>query len=219
MQTKIIALSGWRGSGKDTVADHLVTKHGYSRVSFAALLKDEVSRMYNLPRHWLDDPIQKERILTQFPIIPTDSFSGAVHDLLRAELAKGQGYWTPRAILILEGSVKRAVHPNYWVSRAVEKIRNTSQNRFVITDMRYKSEADILKLMLDPTDLKASRFDVSTWRINRWHFVDTEDPSERDLDNYKFDQQIYNRGTTSELHKQVDRVLRGGIHLVDVGGS
>jgi hypothetical protein len=39
-QMRIIGITGRAGAGKDTVADYLVTKHGYTKVSFASILKN-----------------------------------------------------------------------------------------------------------------------------------------------------------------------------------
>ena len=35
----IIGVTGFIGSGKDTIADYLVTEHGFKRLSFAGSLK------------------------------------------------------------------------------------------------------------------------------------------------------------------------------------
>ena len=43
----LIGVVGLIGSGKDTVAERLVTHHGYKRDSFAKSLKDAVSSMFN----------------------------------------------------------------------------------------------------------------------------------------------------------------------------
>ena len=32
---KVVAISGWKGSGKDTVANRLIAKFGYQRIGFA----------------------------------------------------------------------------------------------------------------------------------------------------------------------------------------
>jgi len=37
---RILGVSGWAGMGKDTLADHLVVKYGYVKLSFASYLKE-----------------------------------------------------------------------------------------------------------------------------------------------------------------------------------
>lgn len=206
IRNRVIALSGWKGSGKDTVADYLVKEYGYIKVSFAAVLKDMVARTYELPRNWLDDRDRKELPLTpellggrSFPVIASDPFSEKIHEMLQSELSSG--YWTPRALCILEGSVKRAVNSNYWVSRVVDRIHKFPDHKFVISDMRYCSEADQLLLQIP-------REQLLLWRINRFESIDTLDPSERDLDTYKFDITLGNSTTTVQgLYDIVDWIL------------
>lgn len=192
----VIALSGYKGSGKDTVAEYLVQEHGFIQLSFAKALKDYVSSEYGVPRIWLDDPVLKEHALSEYPVIETDAFTSSIQYLLRDELKSG--YWTPRALCILEGSVKRSVYPNFWVSNIQHDL--VPENNYVISDMRYRSEADTLRMLLGNTN-------IAMWRINRFSNITTTDPSERDLDNFKFDHTLDNTGTRERLYATVDGLL------------
>lgn len=194
---KVIGISGWRKSGKDTTADFLVREYGYTKLSFAAKLKDMVATTYGVERSLLDSQTHKEMPLYHLPAVTTDDFTVAIHKMLASELKSG--YWTPRALCILEGSIKRAVNANYWVKAvAAEILAAPSNQKFVISDMRYTSEADTLKILL-PT--------VMTVRIDRFETIETLDPSERDLDNYKFDIELGNRGTVEELYTTLGHVI------------
>ena len=42
----IIGVTGFIGSGKDTIADLLVTNHKFKRVSFASSLKDAAANVF-----------------------------------------------------------------------------------------------------------------------------------------------------------------------------
>lgn len=44
----VIGLTGLKGSGKDTVADYLVEHHGFTKVSFAGLLKESVAKLFDI---------------------------------------------------------------------------------------------------------------------------------------------------------------------------
>lgn len=198
---RIIAVSGWKGSGKDTVAEHLQLRHNFDRYSFAEALKFYVSDEYGISREWLDDRVMKEEPLLQYPVIPGDPTSHKLHSLFSDSLSSG--YWTPRALCILEGAIKRAVHPNYWVNKVVEGIKESLSEgtSVVISDMRFKSEADTLRLLLPG---------VQFIRVMRFDSVGTNDPSERDLDDYtKFDYTINNRGTKDELYEVIDNIATG----------
>lgn len=194
---KLIAISGWKGAGKDTAGVHLMLEYGYRPISFAYELKNMVSQLYGVDRLWMDDRTKKDAPLSHMPAIPTDAFSRTIHDILRDELASG--YWTPRALCILEGSVKRSVHANYWVKKVIDTIL-ADTNNYVITDMRYANEADTLKLFIPST---------LTLRIERpGHIITTQDASERDLDNYRFDKILTNGSTIPDFHRNIDSLIQ-----------
>lgn len=195
----VLALSGWRGSGKDLAGQYLINQYNYVRMAFADVLKDTVSNQYSIPRVWCDDPTKKELPLVQYPINNSDNFVASIHKLLASELK--HGYWTPRALCILEGSVKRAVNANHWVNKVIDNIMNTTGTSFVITDLRYRSEIELLR--------KQFGKDLVTVRLNRFETINTEDPSERDLDKAEFDVVINNRNGKQELYNELDLLVKG----------
>jgi hypothetical protein len=198
---KLIAISGWKGSGKDTAGLHLMAEYKYRPISFAYELKNMVAKLYEVHRFWMDDRDKKDMPLLHMPAIPTDPFSETIHHMLRDELKSG--YWTPRALCILEGSIKRSVYGNYWVKKVVEIILKDPDNNYVITDMRYANEADTLKLMIPST---------LTVRVERpGHIITTQDPSERDLDSYRFDRVVRNEGTIPDFYRNIDLLIRGDL--------
>lgn len=195
---KLIAISGWKGAGKDTIGLHLMNEYGYRPISFAYELKNMVASIYGVERSWMDDRTRKDMPLMNMPAIPTDAFSRTVHEMLRDELSSG--YWTPRALCILEGSVKRSVYANFWVKKVVDIVLS-STNNYVITDMRYCNEADVLKMLIPSTlTLRVERAD---------HYITTQDPSERDLDNYTFDRTVHNNTTIPDLFRSIDILMEG----------
>lgn len=199
---KFIALSGWKRSGKDTVADHLVKKHRYTRISFADILKDMCAVEYKVPRSWFDDPVYKEAPITFLPPVRnTDAFSKEIHELLAEQFKqddRGYSYWTPRALAILKGSTNRAVDPDYWVKRSVALYASQPGN-YVISDMRYRSEFRRL------TELLGNN--LTTVRIERFDTIETSDPSERDLDDTPHDVVIQNRSSINDLLGMVDMLI------------
>ena len=57
----IIGLSGAAGCGKDTVADHLIAEHGYSKISFAAPIKRAIEAMFGVGDEiWARDVKEKK---------------------------------------------------------------------------------------------------------------------------------------------------------------
>jgi hypothetical protein len=206
---KLICLSGWKGSGKDTTAMYLSEKFGYQPLSFAARLKDEVASAYGVPREYLDNPTKKEMPLVTYPVITTDAFSEALHLRLAAELSSG--YWTPRALCIAVGSLNRSIDPNHWVRTVGKIILENPHRNYVISDMRYRSEADTIRTLI-PTSMMV--------RINRFAEIQTEEASERDLDSYKFDYYLDNTGALETLHASIDSLidsLSGGNYVTRIG--
>ena len=236
---KIFALSAWKGSGKDMVADYLVQNYGFKRVSFADPLKDTVAQKFNLDRASLDDQAQKELPLKNMPVQPKDAFSQSLSSFMIGEFVFADGtkfnptsgvrydvnlvkreyaqlYWTRRALCILEGSSCRTADSNHWVKQAVAKM--SPGGLYVIADLRYTSELDALNTAAPNT--------VIATRIDRFLASESSDPSERDLDNYPFPYRIDNRSASkAHVFAQVEQiltakgVLNGSNHQIQVQDS
>ena len=233
----IFALSAWKGSGKDMIADHLVTHHGFKRISFADPLKDRVSEQFNIPRTYFDSIDFKEAPLLSLPVDPKDGFSRMIAEFMFKEFRTADGqtpigftvfdgkflgtvkslqplrshnfeplFWTPRALAILEGSGKRAADSDHWVKQAVSQMR--PNGKYVLSDVRYQNEIHSL--------IKAAPNSVVPIRIERFETSPSQDPSERDLDNYPFPYSIDNRGskTKDQVFEQILSILKDKAPLV-----
>jgi len=229
----VLALSGWKGSGKDTLAETLIKDHKYIRFSFADVLKEMVAKQYGIPVSVCHTPETKEAPLFQFPVESEDNFTLMLHNFMIKEFRSSSGeiptkientddgtrglildnkgvfvryapvFWTPRALCILEGSVKRSVSSEYWVEQVVSQIdKKTKEDplaKFVITDMRYQSEVGQLSYAFGEN--------LVTCRINRFSKSPSSDPSERDLDDYSMDFQVDNKGTLSAFNNEVEEFV------------
>lgn len=212
---KIIAVSGWKRSGKDMVAEYLVDKHGFRRRSFADRLKDMAAEQYGLPRHHFDDASYKESPCGTLPVVAKDTFSVAICELLwhhfrdadgnkpinftvvngmgmgqcGPRLKRVQLYQTPRSIAVFEGSGKRSIDANYWIFRVLDAMEENGL--YVMSDVRFKNEMVMLKE-------HAGVGNVITIRMNRFDTTTDTDASERDLDDYAFDYTINNKEPTTK---------------------
>jgi hypothetical protein len=227
----VVALSGWKGSGKDLVAEYLVEKYGFKRVAFADPLKNTVSIQFNLERNSIENRFLKEAPLLDLPVSPKDSYSRHLAGFLIGEFAfedgskptqgqinsynfgtglndvvgfvaeYGQLYWTRRALCILEGSTKRTADPEYWIKQAV--LSMSQSGNYVISDARFKNEIETLGRLL-PNSL-------TNIRIDRFPSSPSTDPSERDLDDFPFPFRINNNAaenkTIEEVFLQVDQIM------------
>jgi len=223
---KVVAISGYKNSGKDRAADILVSKLNFTKVNLASTLKDLVAEEYNIPRSYCDDRLYKEAPINTLPVTPKDNFSLTLCKYMAQEFRDLQGnipsnyfiddtnnfygivgnnkvqlYWTPRALCILKGSSNRAVSSKYWTEKVINKINNSTSNTsgYVISDLRYRSEIEQLKLAFDKN--------LILIRINKQESKSL-DSSERDLDNFYFENIIDNTGTIYDLELKILNIVK-----------
>jgi hypothetical protein len=130
--SSIIAICGFIGSGKDTIADYLVNFHGYKRESFANSLKDAVSVVFGWDRELLEGRTKQSREWRE----TKDEWWSA---RLKQDI-------TPRWVLQYWGTevVRRGFHDDMWVASLENRLRQT-QDDIVITDCRFPNEIKALK--------------------------------------------------------------------------
>lgn len=196
---QVIALSGWRSSGKDFGASYLVDTYGYQRLALADTLKDRVAEQFNIPRHYCDDRVLKEAPLMHLPVESVDGFSDNLHKIMHDDLSSG--YWTPRALCILMGSICRSVEPNYWVKQIIRTIQKNPHMNYVITDVRYKNEIRVLEAAIPG---------IIVARVNRSEAPLTSDPSETDLNDWEFRVSLDNRSSPDNYYRQLDILADDG---------
>jgi hypothetical protein len=234
----IVALSGWKESGKDTAAELLIGEYGFERIAFADPLKLAVARDFGVAIESLHSQVDKEAPILTMPVDPKDHYSKMITEFMVREFRTQDGrkcehavyvggtrfmgigddnnfvqlYWTGRALCILEGSTKRTASPDYWVEKAVKTAKEAALARlFVISDLRYKNEITALRKSLGEDDV------LITVRIDRFDHNPSVDPSECDLDDAEFDIILQNRGTKEEFEGAIHRM---GKHLaIEVSGA
>jgi len=206
----VIAISGYAGSGKDTLADELIKKNlsfPTTKYAFASALKETVSCLTGVPLNFFNDRDKKDSPLIDFPIKNLDSFSTHVNTFMDGEfkLLNKKPHHTPRSLAILLGSTMRSINPHYWVNRTMIDIGDGFGKLSIITDLRYRSELSELR----------NRYgnDLVSIRINRYDSK-SKDGSERDLDNTPFDIVLENNGTMDELvNKCLNALISRGATL------
>lgn len=175
----IIGLSGYARSGKDTAADHLISRHGFTRYSFAAPMKEA---MYKL------NPIVHSDTIGEF------RYKNLV-DVYGLDSAKESNPEIRRLLQVFGTEVGREMFgENFWVDLALNSIK---EENVVISDVRFKNEADAIRSI-----------GGQVWRINR-HGVGpvTDHSSEIDLDDYPFDHIIDNDYSVLDLNNVISMLL------------
>lgn len=124
----IITFCGLIGSGKDTAADYLVSKHGFERDSFAASLKDAVANIFGWDRTLLEGRTPEARAWRE-EIDPWWSKRLNLPEL------------TPRWVLQYWGTevCRIGFHNDIWVASLENRLR-LNKKKIVITDVRFPNE-------------------------------------------------------------------------------
>ena len=130
----IIGLCGMQGSGKDTVANILINKYGFIKISFAGILKDVVSVMFDWDRELLEGVSKESR---QWRETKDNWWS----DKLLKEV-------TPRKVLQEIGTdvFRNNYESNIWVYCLENKLRKYGKGtNYVISDCRFTNEINMIK--------------------------------------------------------------------------
>lgn len=114
---RIVGLSGYARTGKDTVADILVEDFGYRRITFADRLKNFIAAVF---------PEVAARV-----------------DAVGWEEAKEQ-IEVRRALQAVGQAAKEHIHPDVWIISALGDMSIYEGERLVITDVRFFNEADVV---------------------------------------------------------------------------
>jgi len=134
----IIGLVGFAGSGKDTVG-HMLYEQGFIKESFAAPLKDAVSKIFGWNRGMLEGANSVDRKWREEP-----------DEYWSKKMGKP---FSPRMALQLMGTEagRDVFHPNIWLDaferRVLTKLENQPDSNFVVTDVRFNNEIKKLNEM------------------------------------------------------------------------
>ncbi len=131
----IIGLAGLAGSGKDTVANFIVEKHEFVRVSFADALKDASAVLFSWPRDMLEgDTIESREWREQVDSYWSAKFGYAV---------------TPRIMLQKFGTdvCRGHLHDDIWINCVEKKLQENHKNNLntIITDVRFPNEVKMIR--------------------------------------------------------------------------
>jgi len=178
---QIILLSGYAGSGKDTVADILV-KYGFVKYSVAE----------NVKRY-------------------SSSYHGFNYDLTQTQEGKttlvksnktGE-IKTVRQFLIRDSLLNKTTNndQSYWAKQLSKEMLQTNPDKVVISDWRYIEEYEYLKIIFPEADfLKV--------KVKRASVKPIDDPSEHQLDMVESDIEIANNSDKNSLIKECEELLR-----------
>jgi hypothetical protein len=192
----IIGICGFQSSGKDTVAQLLINKYGYHKLSFGGAIKDVVATLFDWSRDKLEGLTEDDRKWRE----TVDEWWAVALDMPNL---------TPRFVLQYFGTDLFRKHWNedFWV-KVVEKKLSAYEN-VVVTDCRYANEIALItknngiiiqvhRQMPDWFDIYKNGEDVAD--AKKLH------SSETNWIRCKYDVIIQNTGTISDLHSNIERL-------------
>lgn len=149
---KVVGLMGLRGSGKDTVANFLVTDAGWKRIGFADGLYREVAEAFGVTVEFLGNRDTKELPQPELALMhcSDDAFVTVMLREAEANLAQGELVAaclaqprSPRQIMQYWGTEYRraTVRNDYWREQVRAHVLARPDDNFVITDVRFPDEA------------------------------------------------------------------------------
>lgn len=112
----VVGICGFKGHGKDTAAQILQQKHGFTRLAFADGVKKVVAEILHVPLWWLHDPIKKEEI--------------------HAPSGKTFRQW----MQLMGTEVGRSIWGDAWINWWKGEVEALDLQRVVVTDMRFFNE-------------------------------------------------------------------------------
>jgi hypothetical protein len=202
----IVGIAGFIGSGKDTIADYLITFKGFKRMSYAGPLKDAVAAIFDWDRELLEGTTQYSR-----------QWRDTV-DIWWAERLNIP-HLTPRFVLQQWGTEvgRRAFHDDIWIASVENKLRS-EKDHIVISDCRFPNELKSIKNAGGIT-IRVNRGPNPEWYDAAVQYNKGNKHAKSILEEYNihaseyssvglnYDYYVDNSGTVDELHRKIDSII------------
>jgi len=207
----IIGVSGFIGSGKDTIADYLITFKGFKRLSYAGPLKDAVAAIFGWERDLLEGSTKYSREWR-------DQVDPWWAERLQIK------HLTPRWVLQQWGTEvgRRAFHDDIWIASIEHKLL-TVKDDIVISDCRFPNELKSIKRAGGIT-IRVTRGDNPTWydaamAFNKGFYTAGYEEARKTLEAHnvhaseyssvglEYDHHVNNDGSIDELHRKIDSII------------
>lgn len=171
---RIIAICGNKRCGKDVLANHIVEKYGYTKISFAEPLKNIVKMLFN----FTDEQVgliegandEKDTLDIKWGITPRKALQFIGTEVLQNKIQE------------LLPDIKR----DYFANILLDKLENNKT--YVISDLRFIHEYEKIK-HIDLEIIKIVRPDINSCE---------EHLSEKEYIHIPYNYEIVNNGTIEE---------------------
>ena len=181
---KIIALCGYKGSGKDTAAEYLVTKYKYNHYKISEKLKEVIKLLFNLDDNDLEK--NKDEINDKWGIEPRKIMQFIGTDMFQYKLQE----------------LFPTIEKSFWIKslftdELINKIENEN-HRVVISDLRFLHEYDLISNIYVPYSIL--KVQNNNLEKNDNHI------SENEFNNIPINAVILNNTTKQQLYNNIDHI-------------
>lgn len=190
----ILLLTGFKGSGKDTVADYIVNNYDFVKYSLAEPLKFGTRILFGFSEDQMHDPTLKEVVDERYGVTPREVLQWVGTEVMQHLIGERFPIF------------KEKIGRNHWISRLInnyEQLKNSinREPNIVVADCRFPHESDVLK---------EKGYDVKVIRVireNNLYSSNDMHPSELAHLDINPDYMIDNTGTYDDLYKEIDNII------------
>jgi hypothetical protein len=175
-----IGICGKKRSGKDVIADYLVSNHSFQKKKIAENLKSVVKLLFSFTDQQLEDD-SKDDIDIRWGISPRKAMQFIGTDIMQFEIQK----------------IMPNIGRNFWMNSFLQTLN--PNNKIVISDIRFKHEYEAIK----SAGHKFLMIKVERPGLTK---EDTHS-SETEFEDIPIDITIQNDGTLDDLINQISRLV------------
>ena len=181
----IIALCGYKSSGKDHIANYIVDKYDYEHKKIAFKLKEIIKFLFDLNDEQIEGNM-KEACDENWGTSPRKMMQFIGTDIFQYKISE-----------LLPGCKK-----NFWIKSLCNDIKNSNKKNIVISDLRFIHEYNYL--IENMSDYNIITVEVCNSNIikNDLHI------SESEYKNIPKDFIVHNNKVDDEFKKSIDNILK-----------
>ena len=190
MLPKIIAVCGYKRSGKDTIAKYLNKKYNYKHLKITYKLKECLKLLFDLRDHELETD-KKEKINKKWNITPRKLMQFIGPEIFQYKIQE-----------ILPDIDKKFWIKTFLTDSLVNNLRNKKDFHIVISDIRFIHEYEELKKLNIPISvIKVTNDNIMIDSNEELHI------SEREFIKIPYDKEILNNSTFDDMYKKIDEYI------------
>ena len=190
MLPKIIAVCGYKRSGKDTIAKYLNKKYNYKHLKITYKLKECLKLLFDLRDHELETD-KKDKINKKWNVTPRKLMQFIGTEIFQYKIQE-----------ILPDIDKKFWIKTFLTDSLVNNLRNKKDFHIVISDIRFIHEYEELKKLNIPISvIKVTKDNIMIDSNEELHI------SEREFIKIPYDKEILNNSTFDDMYKKIDEYI------------